>query len=368
MGLIMIKNLMVASIAGENGIKFTELAPPNAALPAAPRFTFGRYPTEWPLSYFSHAHLGYVGVFHLTDCEVFGEHMLARAGVNFVCSELNIHPPHIAAWEERRQASGGRKLTHLAGRYALIGPGFQLYGHWLVDVLPRIYLLKAAGFSLDSLRFLIPFDLPSYGRAWLNVLGISDDQLVQYDPDSDVLLIEELIVPTLIRSEIRFSPIFRDAVSFIKSHAALTYGDFFVDAPTSSIFVSRALASQGRKLKNRSRIEELALEAGYQIVHPEQLSLLEQMRLFAQAKQIVGEYGSALHNSIFSQAGTVVCALRGSAIHPGFAQSGLGYMLTQPTGYVFGETDPNDPAGAFFVSETTFSDCMRLVLRMGTFE
>ena len=356
------RNLIEAFIAGEEWIKFIELAPPTMALPPAPRFTFGNYPAELATWYFSHAGLGQVGVFQLAGCEVTGEHMLARADVNFLCSELNIHPADVAAMEERRQAGGGKKVTHLAGRHALIGPGFGVYGHWLVDILPRIYLLEAAGFPLDSLRFLMPFDLPGYGVAWLNMIGISDDQLVRYDTKSDVLRVEELVVPTFIRSETRFSPIFRDAVSFIKSRVALAYGDFFAGAPTSSFFVSRALASQSRPLKNRPRIEQLALEAGFQIVHPEQLSLVEQMQLFAQAKQIVGEYGSNLHNSIFSQAGTVVCALRGAAPHPGFSQSGLGHILDQPTGYVFGETNPNDPAGAFSVPEQAFADCLRLVL------
>lgn len=68
-------------------------------------------------------------------------------------------------------------------------------------------------------------------------------------------------------------------------------------------------------------------------------SLAEQVALFAAARQIVGEYGSGLHGSMFSPPGTFVCAFRAAALHPGFLQSGLCQALDQKIGYVLGDAE-----------------------------
>jgi capsular polysaccharide biosynthesis protein len=109
------------------------------------------------------------------------------------------------------------------------------------------------------------------------------------------------------------------------------------------------------------RIEEMAVKANFALVYPEELSLLEQVRLFAGAREIMGEYGSALHGSLFSPEGAVICALRGTGGHPGFLQSGMGMALKQPTGYIFGEADESDPNFGFQVEEDAVAAALRLV-------
>ena len=83
---------------------------------------------------------------------------------------------------------------------------------------------------------------------------------------------------------------------------------------------------------------------------------------------IVGEYGSALHTSLFSRPGTTVCALRGSMGHPGFIQSGFGQALGQPTGYVFGEQVDQSGDGRFVIGEPDFAECLRTLFVASGFE
>ena len=92
-----------------------------------------------------------------------------------------------------------------------------------------------------------------------------------------------------------------------------------------------------RLMTSREDIEALAEQKGYFVVRPELLPIPEQIALFRQARAICGEYGSALHGSLFADAGLVVCGLKSTGPHPGFVQSGMGGMLGQPTGYVFGQ-------------------------------
>jgi capsular polysaccharide biosynthesis protein len=70
------------------------------------------------------------------------------------------------------------------------------------------------------------------------------------------------------------------------------------------IYISREDISTSR-LINEKQIEMLFANAGYEIVHPERMTIYEQAKLFHSAKHIVGVTGGALTNIIFCQPGTV---------------------------------------------------------------
>jgi capsular polysaccharide biosynthesis protein len=145
-----------------------------------------------------------------------------------------------------------------------------------------------------------------------------------------------LVMPTILRAENRFSALFAAATEFWTA-PLLRAGDRNVATP-ERLFLSRAHASSARVLTNRAQLESIAQQRGYTIVHPEKLSLVEQVSHFAGARIIAGEYGSALHGSVYARAGTVIAALRGTARHPSFIQSGVAQSLLQQIGYVLGET------------------------------
>jgi capsular polysaccharide biosynthesis protein len=54
--------------------------------------------------------------------------------------------------------------------------------------------------------------------------------------------------------------------------------------------------------------ESIAELHGYEVIYPEQHQLHDQISMFAAARVIVGEFGSALHNSVFCGPGTVIGA------------------------------------------------------------
>jgi capsular polysaccharide biosynthesis protein len=117
-----------------------------------------------------------------------------------------------------------------------------------------------------------------------------------------------------------------------------------------------------RGLLNRDRIEQIATEAGFAIVHPEQMPLLEQFAMFDAARQILGEYGSAMHGTMFSPTGTTVGLLRGTGSPvAAFLQSAIGDSLEQPTGYIFGQTIEGDPLERFTVHEEAWRTCLDLI-------
>ena len=55
----------------------------------------------------------------------------------------------------------------------------------------------------------------------------------------------------------------------------------------------------------------------------------------------MGEYGSAMHNTLFCYPNTSVIVLQSDAV-PHFIQAGIGALLSQPTGFIFGEHIKNE--------------------------
>ncbi len=342
------------------GIQFVQIMPGDRRLPGSPRFTFGDLPGQVLASYYRYTNLHNIGIFVAHDIALAADCLLLRDQTCFQCPQLNIHPVHIeTALDQVGRAGGTLRRRDLPGQYAVItGPGYRIYGHWLIDFLPKLYLLHAAGYVLRDLDYLIPDDTPEWALSWLELLGISRDRLSTYSPLTEAVFADELLLPTIVHNGARVSPVLKDAIDLAHSIIELAHGRA-KRAPSNRVFISRKYASQSRPLRNRQRIEEMAAEAGFKLIHPEQLTPAEQVTQLMHVSHIVGEYGSGMHNSMFARAGTVVCALRGSDLHPGFLQSGIAEVLGQHTGYVFGTSEQD---GSFVVSEDAFRDCLTSAL------
>ena len=75
------------------------------------------------------------------------------------------------------------------------------------------------------------------------------------------------------------------------------------------IFLARKPSRSKKKLRNHREIEALAAGHGFRIVYPEDLGLLEQMRLAFHARAIIAPEGSNALLAWFARAGCKVCIL-----------------------------------------------------------
>ncbi len=347
-------------------VEFWSHGPATNSLPRAPDFMFGPLPEEFTRIYYRHTNLWAVGIFRARGFSVMGGYTLLKDGEIFCCPEANIHPAHevnfLATFGDPARP---RQRLSIAGQAVLLaGPGYHVYGHWLSDILSKILLLHASGLDILNVKILFPDDVPSFGFAWLELLGIPPENLIRYNPIDQVPWVEELLIPTTFHNGVRMAPDMKAASTLLLQLIERRHGA----APAEKshrIFVSRGLAPRNRMFRDRERVEHHAIAAGLAVVHPQNLTLLEQVRLFQNASMVIGEYGSALHGTLFSPPGTVVCALRGSLAHPGFVQSGLGHALDQPTGYVFGRNELDNMNSDFTVSEAAFVECLEMLVRTG---
>lgn len=265
-----------------------------------------------------------------------GPTCIAISGTTALFSELSMHPAH----HVRRVVDGllgpDLPVRHIAGKLALIyGPAHQTWGHWICDFLPRLHVLARAGHDLSTLRYVVPPDLKPFEAQLLQAVGIPPERLVRYAYGREILRADVVLVPSGFRTDDCLNAGFADATRAWINGLGIAMDNA---QATEKLFISRAGAPGERVVINRSVIEALAKARGYRIVYPETVDVAAQLSLFASASVIIGEYGSALHNTVFAPAGAKICALRGTSRHPGFVQTSLCAALGQKIGYVFGDT------------------------------
>lgn len=335
-------------------VAFHTVASSSSTSPEPPLFTLGAFPAELSRFYYRQKDLHAAGVFFASGLTLTGPYILREGGNVISCPEANIHPGHLEQLFAGRDTGSDGGSRQVSGRCVLLaGPGYTVYGHWLVDLLPKLYLLRAAAQDIFSLRYIIPRDVPQFALTWLKLLGIKEDQLVPIAA-RETLTCGEILIPTTLHNGVRVSHVFYDAREFLIQALETAVGPIGGGPYGERLFISRSGAPQTRLLVNRAEIERLAEDAGFTIVHPQALPIPEQVRMFRNATVVAGEYGSGLHGTIFSRCGTRVCAIRGDALHPAFIQSGLGSALNHPTGYVFGRNVDAD--GTFVVDPALFAD------------
>lgn len=291
--------------------------------------------------------------------------LLTRDLASMICDEIALDPRRDVArarFERTRLslAAAQRRFRRVPGRSLLLATnGHFGYGHWLVDFLPKLYFCELAGIALDSLKILLPTNMHGFGLEFLRLLGFGEWQVFPYNPDTDVLVTEELVIPTVPRWGGRCSTLFGPAVEWLNRRIADR--NHVPDSPFGPrIFVKRPETAPHKLLANRDRFEALAVAAGFEIFEPERFGVLEQIAAFRAARQILGEYGSTLHNTIFSRPGVVLGAVHLPLPETFDAlQSGIGERLDQTTGYIFAEN--HAPAGEprhLLVDEAAVRACL----------
>jgi capsular polysaccharide biosynthesis protein len=303
-----------------------------------------------------------VGCYTVADALVAPTGIAIKDGVAFHGEAFQLPYHHVVTVCDRLNTED-LPVRHITGKLAVIyGPGHETWGHWLTDFLPRLWVLHAAGHDIASLRFLVPPDLRDFALPLLRQCGLRDDQLLAYDYWAELLRADLLLLPTGMRAGNRLAPCFAEATSFWLARARR---GITASLSTPRVFLSRAGAPQQRQLLNRETIEALARDAGFAVVQPELLTLPQQIALYAGTRILVGEYGSALHNTVFAGARTIACGLRGTSRHPSFLQTGIATALGQDAAYVFAATDGQDVDQRFAIDAGLFRRALEMLALWG---
>jgi hypothetical protein len=183
----------------------------------------------------------------------------------------------------------------------LAGRGDLSYYHFLFDILPRLAFLETPGVPTPE-RWYVPLQ-HGWQREAMELLGFLPREGVV---DADQVLhvqAETLLVPGLPDVEMRTPPW---AVSFIRE--GLRPPELGL-IPGRRIYVTRGQRRNNRIVRNEGEVMEVLGERGFTVVDPGTLSLVEQIRTFAEAEWIVAPHGAALANVVFASPGASVVEL-----------------------------------------------------------
>jgi capsular polysaccharide biosynthesis protein len=356
---VVVRNIAVhAATQGAEGIAFSPVAAASRTPPPPPLFLLGPGNSAIFEELFAQTATDAVGCYRITDATLAPTGVAIRDGVAF-SSPSFLHPSHHVAQVAARTLSLDAPEHHVRGPLAVIyGPGHETYGHWLVDFLPRLWVLARAGYDIHTLRYAVPPNLVPVAVHLLGRAGVRPSQLVLHRYWKETMRTDVLLMPTGLRTQNRVSACFADATRFWAG--GLLRASAHLPGAGARLFISRARMPAARVLPNRAGIEAIAAARGYAIVHPQTMSLPAQAAMFARARAVVGEYGSGLHGSVFSPPATVVVGLRGTARHPSFVQSGVCAALGQRAGYVLGPTQ-GEVEQSFMIQPEDFERALDLV-------
>lgn len=187
------------------------------------------------------------------------------------------------------------------GKIAVIAQsGGDNYYHWMVEVLPKLALLKESGVAYDYMYLPL---YNSFMKETVRLLGIDTSKILKSLDENSYIQADELIIPSAPSA---FGYTSEFVINFLRNtFIPLAQASVDVNKFGKRIFISRRKAII-RKIKNEKDVFALFKQHGFVEYVLEDLSVLEQVMLFYHAEIIVGEHGAGLTNIIFAQPGTKV--------------------------------------------------------------
>jgi len=195
-----------------------------------------------------------------------------------------------------------KRQIFFCSRFA--GPWFSHFGHFLLESFSRLQ-----DYNPGEKLLFHPFDLDAvndkiqkFQISLLEVVGIDQSQIkiVRNDP---CLLILSKFSPEVVQFPLSIKP---EAINFYQE---ISKRYRLKDSPNQKLFFSRnnnlTINSRVSNLLNLE-VENLFKKYKFQIIHPELLSIENQISLVSNAQIISGFRGSAMHLAIFASPGTPI--------------------------------------------------------------
>ena len=176
---------------------------------------------------------------------------------------------------------------------------FQNYYHWLLEAVPRLFLLKD---KAAQLTLILNDNSPDFVKQYVSLFGFKQ---IIYVEDDKLVKADKIIFSTFTsRGLAMYEPIIRDMVQWLFQKNDIKQNL----NPTKNIFITRKNAKY-RRLLNEDEVVAYLSSKGFEIVTLENLSVKEQMQLFADSKCVIGTQGAGMANMIYSTHGKILITI-----------------------------------------------------------
>jgi capsular polysaccharide biosynthesis protein/tetratricopeptide (TPR) repeat protein len=215
------------------------------------------------------------------------------------------HPDKHPAYHSIRNFVNAEKLppaNYIDGTVAVLsGLMNHLYFHWMLDVLPRIELLRRSQIDWAEIDYFYIDDRLPFQQETLQILGIPTAKILRSDRSPHIQA-RKLIAPSYPGSVSWMS---KWTCEFLRNHFL---GQTTTVTKGNRLYISRRSAAN-RRIINEDAVIERLTQVGFQVVTFEQCSVIDQATLMSTAQVVIAPHGGGLTNLVFCPPGTKVIEL-----------------------------------------------------------
>lgn len=189
----------------------------------------------------------------------------------------------------------------------LVNAWSKSYFHWLVELLPRLIVLRGCSDGLDSpVHIVINPEPTEWQLKSLELLGFPFKRIVC---SREPLYVKRLFIPSFplqAANGKKFSIISPEIITRMRDEMLVSVYPHHLTRVEPvmhgdrKIIVSRSKAA-GRKVVNEEHLLHALLSYGFELFVLEDMSFEQQIMLFADAKVVIAPHGAGLTNLIFSR-------------------------------------------------------------------
>lgn len=196
-----------------------------------------------------------------------------------------------------------RKIKIKGNVFVLKSQWQNYYGHWIHDILSRLFLLQDSGLFDDIDTFIISQGCKS--KFYIESLEIFGIKNIINVPDEKKIECENLVFssfPSMLPS----NPLKWQCDKFLELSKKLLKKcsiDFY-----DKIYISRRKVKT-RNILNEKELIDILVNLGYKVIYPEDYSVADQFCLFNKAKKIISVLGSGLTNIVCCSSETSVLGI-----------------------------------------------------------
>jgi Glycosyltransferase 61 len=208
------------------------------------------------------------------------------------------------------------------------------YYHWLIDLLPRVCLIRSADGGFASFQhLLINGSQAHYEETSLRAFGVPPEKILYVD-SRDHFQIREATISSMDH--------FSKVIAPWKIETLRAVRDSLPNQPTARsrrLYVSRKRAAV-RRVINESELEKILRAAGFTSVELESCSWTDQVAMFSEAEVVLAPHGAALANIAFCQRGALLAEIN---TRTGYRDYYLHLAASAGVRYRFIEAQPRVP-------------------------
>ena len=171
--------------------------------------------------------------------------------------------------------------------------------HFISETLGKVYV-SSLFLGLENYdNVIVPSPVARFVADWFGLLGISNACIIPSGCRYDNILAESLVLPSYSQ---HCGWLSRELIDFVK----LNLGDAL--SPISAEDELKIVVGRRgkRQILNQDEIMAKAASRGFSLVYLEDLSVLQQAKLFASACCVIAPHGAGLTNLIYCRPGTRV--------------------------------------------------------------